>query len=99
MELLLVICFLCAWGTVPRGRINEELGETSQSKIKDFLLDPHLLHTLHDFFYEPFLQLCDCFFPSVLGESRPLPAGGRGSSAALQQWVHGHGGAGASPGV
>jgi len=37
MELLLVIYFLYARGPVPRGRINEELGETSQRKIKALL--------------------------------------------------------------
>jgi len=41
MELLLVIYFLYARGPVPRGRINEELGETSQRKIKALLLEAH----------------------------------------------------------
>ena len=50
MELLLDIFFLSAWGRVPRGSINEELGETPQRNIKDFFLDPHSVAYTGHFF-------------------------------------------------
>ena len=45
-----------------RGRSNEELGETSQSKSKAFLLDlnPHVLLPHPFLCQEIFLQLCCC---------------------------------------
>ena len=61
MELPLLICILCAWGPVLRGRVNEDLVGTSQRNLKAFLQDPHpVKHTLHYFFQESFLQLCGC---------------------------------------
>jgi len=99
MDLLLDIFFLGAWGPVLRGRTNEDLGQTSSEKNQSLSPRPSPCYTHPSFFFqEPFFQLCGCssgcFILSVLGGTGPLPAGYYGASPALQQWSHGHGGAG-----